>query len=71
MPKPPLKECYSSLSVDIQRTMIQGLREWRPDLDYPESSSDMDGCIRALMRKFDITYRRVQLSNKDIVKGGA
>jgi hypothetical protein len=28
--------------------MLAGLRSWRPDLDYPQSFSDMQACVRGL-----------------------
>lgn len=57
MPKPPLYSEESQLEHDLMETMIAGLKEWRPDLDYPESMSDLSGCVRAVMRMFDIKRR--------------
>jgi hypothetical protein len=66
MPKPSLREPFATLTKDMMETMIAGLHEWRPDLDYPESHSDLRGCIDALLRKYDIKLRPVPLDRKDI-----
>jgi len=47
--------------------MIAGLHEWRSDLDYPESHSDMMGCVFAVLRMFEVKRRPVALTMKDIV----
>ena len=39
--------------------MLAGLKEWRPDLEYPESFSDMQGCARAVLRMFEIKRRAI------------
>lgn len=62
MPKPRLHPKFSQLESDIIETLIAGLKEWRPDLSYPESHSDMSGCVRALIRMFDIKRRPIALS---------
>jgi hypothetical protein len=54
MPKPTLKEPFRTLEGDMIETMVAGLKEWRPDLDYPQSHSDFQGCVRGLFRMFDI-----------------
>lgn len=66
MPKPPLKPEFQKLEVDIAATMRAGLQEWRADLNYPESASDMQACIRGLLKMFDVQRRPLGLSNEDI-----
>jgi hypothetical protein len=45
------------LENDVIDTMLAGLKEWRPDLSYPESHSDMQGCVRALLRMYELKRR--------------
>lgn len=54
MPKPPLAEPMATLEGQIVDTLLEGLRGWRPDLSYPESHSDMEACVRNLMRMFKV-----------------
>ena len=61
MPKPTLKEPVQSLTHDMIETMLAGLHEWRPDLAYPESHSDMQGCVRALLRMYKIERRPIAI----------
>src|SRR5690348_7405608 len=68
MPKPFLREPYASLESDIAATMIAGLKEWRRDLNYPESHSDLQGCIRALLRKYEVKLRAIPLDRKEITE---
>lgn len=55
MPKCSLKEPFKSLEDQIIQTLVAGHKEWRPDLDYPESYSDMQGAVRGLLRMFEVT----------------
>lgn len=57
MPKPTMTAEDATLESEIIETMLAGLKEWRPDLDYPESYSDMQGCVRALIRMFEMKRR--------------
>lgn len=57
MPKPFLKAADAALESQIIETMLAGLKEWRPDLIYPESHSDMQGCVRGLLRMFEVKRR--------------
>ncbi len=66
MPKPSLKPEFQELENQMLDTTRAGLHEWRPDLDYPESCSDMKACIRGLLKMFEIKRRPLGLSNKDI-----
>jgi hypothetical protein len=54
MPKPPLVKEDSQLEADLIETMIAGLHQWRNDLSYPESHSDMQACVRGILRLYDI-----------------
>lgn len=57
MAKPFLIDEDAKLESELIATMLAGLKEWRPDLDYPESHSDMQGCVRAVLRMFKIERR--------------
>ena len=47
------------LEAQIIETLLAGHHEWRPDLSYPESHSDMQGAVRGLLRMFEV--RRLPL----------
>ena len=66
MAKPHLREPYASLESDLLTTLRAGLQEWRPDLDYPQSASDMQGAVRAVLRKYDVKLRPVPLDRDEI-----
>lgn len=57
MPKRRLKPEVSLLEDQIIETLIAGHKEWRPDLSYPESHSDMQGAVRGLLRMFEVKRR--------------
>ncbi len=57
MPKPFLHRDDSRLESEVIDTMLAGLKQWRPDLSYPESHSDMQGCVRALLSVFKVERR--------------
>ena len=67
MPKPHLKAEYAKLENDIIETFIAGHKEWRPDLSYPESHSDMQGGVRGLLRRFDIKQRPIDKPMSDFI----
>jgi hypothetical protein len=54
MAKKMLKAPMNQLEHDIIATLRAGHKEWRPDLAYPESYSDMQGAVRGLLRMFDV-----------------
>jgi hypothetical protein len=54
MPKPILAPEQDKLEKELIDTLLAGLKEWRPDLNYPESHSDMSACVRGIMRMFKI-----------------
>lgn len=57
MAKRSLIPQQAQLESDIIETLIAGHKEWRPDLSYPQSHSDMQGAVRGLLRMFDIKRR--------------
>lgn len=57
MPKPTLKDEAARLESEAIETMFAGLKQWRPDLDYPQSHSDMQACFRALLVCYEIKRR--------------
>lgn len=61
MPKPILKEPLRTQTCEMIETMLAGLHEWRPDLKYPESHSDMQGCVRALLRMYEVKRRPIAI----------
>ena len=62
MPKNTLSEPFNTLESEIINTLLAGHHEWRPDLAYPESYSDMQGAVRGLLRMFDV--KRLPVSRK-------
>lgn len=68
MPKPPLKAKFSRLEDDIIETLIAGHQQYRPDLPYPQSHSDLSGGVRALMRRFDIKPRAIPLDTDEMLQ---
>lgn len=59
MPKQDMVKQDEILEREIIETMLAGLEEYRPDLKYPESHSDMQGCVRGLLRMFEIKRRPI------------
>lgn len=57
MPKPRLADHLERLEADIIETLLAGHHEWRPDLAYPESHSDMQGAVRGLLKMFEVKRR--------------
>ncbi len=57
MPKPRLTDELAALESEIMAVMRAGLKQYRADLDYPQSASDMEGCIRALFQMYEIKRR--------------
>lgn len=67
MAKHRLKAPLDQLESDIIETLIAGHKEWRPDLNYPESHSDMQGAVRGLLRMYDVRRRPIAI---DLVHQG-
>ena len=61
MAKSQLKTAFAQLEADIIETLLAGHHEWRPDLAYPESHSDMQGAVRGLLRMFEVRRRPVAI----------
>lgn len=51
------KVIEDQLSEDLYQTFMAGHNEYRPDLQFPQSKSDVQKGIRAIMRMFK-TERR-------------
>ncbi len=68
MAKSFLRSPFAELASDLIETLIAGHKQWRPDLDYPESHSDMQGAVRAVLQKYDVKLRPVPLDYADIIE---
>lgn len=68
MPKPPLKAKFSRLEDEIIETFLAGHHQYRPDLPYPQSRSDLSGGVRALMKTFDIKRRPIPLDTMEMLQ---
>lgn len=67
MAKPRLKPEFEQVCDDLIVTMLAGLKQWRPDLSYPESYSDMKGCVMAAIQMFEIKRRPIALGYKELI----
>jgi hypothetical protein len=67
-PPPPPQPRPSDLRTapHLLAAMRLGLNEWRPDLNYPESHSDMLGCVFAVLAGFDVQPRAVPFRLEDM-----
>jgi hypothetical protein len=61
MAKSTLKPEFEKLEQDILATFMAGHLMDRPDLSYPQSTSDMQSGIRALLVMFEIKRRPIAL----------
>ncbi len=61
MPKPILQEPYNTLAYELVETMLAGHHEWRYDLTYPESHSDLMGCALGVLKMFEVKRRPLAL----------
>lgn len=57
MPKPAMSPELEALERDIIKSLTAGLKQWRSDLNYPESYSDMQGAVRGMLQMFDVERR--------------
>ena len=57
MAKRSLRRDLSILEGEIIDTLIAGHKEWRPDLRFPQSYSDMQAAVRGLLRMFEVKRR--------------
>lgn len=62
MPKPTLTREYQTLCHEIIETFLAGHKQWRPDLSYPESHSDMMAGAHALVQMFEIKRRPIAIA---------
>lgn len=67
MPKQGLKEPYRTVEAQVIETMLASFHQWRPDLSYPESHSDMEGAVRGLLMMFEVTRRPMALEYKELL----
>lgn len=67
MAKPEMKPEFSKLDGELIETFLAGCKEWRPDLNYPESHSDMQAGTMALMRMFEIKRRPIALDRSELL----
>lgn len=58
MPKPTLIPQFHDLEHELVNIFLDGLHYWRPDLAFPESTSDVQGGIRAIMEHYELIKRR-------------
>jgi hypothetical protein len=57
MPKPFLHSDDARLERELIETMLAGLKQWRSDLNYPESHSDMQALVRGILCTHEIKRR--------------
>lgn len=57
MPHPALYGPDDSLEHSIINTMMDSFHRFRPDLLYPQSTSDMQAAVRGLLQMFKVEYR--------------
>lgn len=62
MAKRSLEPKLAQLEGDIIETLIAGHKEYRPDLGYPQSYSDMQGAVRGLLRMYDVKRRPIAVN---------
>lgn len=68
MPKPPLREPFKTLETQMIESFIAGLHQWRGDLNYPESHSDMQAGVRGILQSFDVERLPIGRPESDIVE---
>lgn len=61
MAKRSLRADLAKLESDIIETLIAGHKEYRSDLRYPESHSDMQAAVRGLLRMFKVERRPIAI----------
>ena len=66
MPKPDLKPDLERLCSEMIETFLAGHHQWRIDLPYPQSHSDMKGGMMAVLKMFDVKRRPIALSDKEM-----
>lgn len=61
MAKAPLVPHLKILEADLIETLTAGLHQYRPDLSYPESYSDMQAAVRAMLTMYEVKRRPIAL----------
>ena len=61
MPKPSLEHPHDQLERDLIETLRAGLKQWRPDLNNPESFSDWQACVRGLLQMYEVKRRPIAI----------
>lgn len=60
-PKPPdppkPQPSDSRFAAELLAAMVLGLHDWRRDLDFPESHSDLEACALGVLSRFDFRPR--------------
>jgi hypothetical protein len=69
MSKMSLKPDLATLETELIATFLAGHKMFRPDLPYPESHSDLQGGMRALIKRFEIKPREIPLDWADLFPG--
>ncbi len=67
MSKPSLAEPYNTFEKAAIEALLRGHRQWRPDLPYPESHSDMQAAVRGWSCRWKGSnngHERTKLTNK-------
>lgn len=57
MSKSKLKEPYQTIENEVIQALLAGHHRWRPDLEFPESWSDMQAAVRGLLREYEVSRR--------------
>jgi hypothetical protein len=66
-PEPPKPQPTDSQFADeLLTAMVGGLHECRPDLDFPESHSDLTGCAFEVLARFNVSPRETPYRVEDM-----
>lgn len=66
-PKPPKPlPSDSRFAAELLAAMVAGLHDWRPDLDFPESASDLVACVLEVLARFDFRPRTTSFLVEDM-----
>lgn len=66
MAKSSLRPPFDQLEKDLIETLLAGHHEARPDLSYPQSHSDLQSGVRAILIMFEVKRRPIALRWKEI-----
>lgn len=62
MPQAPLIDEQKVMASSMMSSFMAAFKQFRPDLDYPESASDMQAGFRGVLRMFNVS--RASLPNQ-------